>query len=43
MNVYSEFVIAVKSVLKTPDPGITENSLLTIERLGGMVLTGSLH
>jgi hypothetical protein len=37
MNVYSEFVIAVKSVLKTPDPGITENSLLTIERLGGMV------
>jgi hypothetical protein len=22
MNVYSEFVIAVKSVLKTPDPGL---------------------
>ncbi|HJP92210.1 MAG TPA: hypothetical protein VJ875_09660 [Pyrinomonadaceae bacterium] len=37
MNVYSEFLIAVSSVLKTPTQGITENSLLAVERLGGMV------
>jgi hypothetical protein len=37
INVYSEFLVAVKSVLKTANKGITENSLLTIERLGGNV------
>ncbi len=37
MNVYSEFVIVVSSVLKTPTEGITNSSLLTIERLGGNV------
>lgn len=37
MNVYSEFVIAVNSVLKTPTQEITENSLLMVERLGGNV------
>ena len=37
MNVYSEFLVAVKAVLKAPNKGIIENSLLTIERLGGNV------
>src|SRR4051812_29170877 len=36
-NVYSEFLITVKSVLKTANDAIKENSLLTIERLGGHV------
>jgi hypothetical protein len=37
MNVYSEFPLILSSVLKTPTKEITENSLLTIERLGGYV------
>ena len=37
MNVYSEFLIVVSSVLKTPNEEITNSSLLTIERLGGKV------
>ena len=37
MNVYSEFVIAVSSVLKTPTERITDSSVLTVERLGGHV------
>lgn len=37
MNVYSEFAIAVNSVLKTPNKALTEGSLLTVERLGGNV------
>ena len=37
MNVYSEFVIAVSSVLKAPTEAVTNNSLLTVERLGGNV------
>jgi hypothetical protein len=37
MNVYSEFVIAVNSVLKAPTEGVINNSLLTVERLGGNV------
>lgn len=37
MNVYSEFAVVLTNVLKTPDKEIVENSLLTIERLGGHV------
>jgi hypothetical protein len=37
MNVYSEFVIAVNSVLKTPTKQMAENSPLVVERLGGHV------
>ena len=37
MNVYSEFMVVLSSVLKTPSREITENSALTIERLGGNV------
>ena len=37
MNVYSEFLIVLSSVIKTPAKEITENSSLTIERLGGNV------
>jgi hypothetical protein len=37
MNVYSEFVIAVNSVLKRPTEAIVDGSLLTVERLGGNV------
>lgn len=37
LNVYSEFLIVLSSVLKAPTKEITENSLLTIERLGGNV------
>jgi hypothetical protein len=37
MNVYSEFLVVLSSVLKTPTKEITENSPLTIERLGGNV------
>ena len=37
LNVYSEFPVILSSVLKTPTKEITENSLLTIERLGGYV------
>ena len=34
---YSEFQMVVSSILKTPNQDITENSTLTIERLGGNV------
>ena len=37
MNVYSEFVVGLSSVLKTASKEINENSVLTIERLGGIV------
>lgn len=37
MNVFSEFLVAVNSVLKTPTREITDHSMLTIERLGGNV------
>jgi hypothetical protein len=37
MNVYSEFSVVVMTVLKTSKKEVTENSLLTIERLGGYV------
>jgi hypothetical protein len=37
INVYSEFMVVVTSVLKTPTESITENSSLMIERLGGNV------
>ena len=37
VNVYSEFQMVVSSILKTPNQDITENSTLTIERLGGNV------
>ena len=37
MNVYSEFLIVLSSVLKGQTKEINENSLLTIERLGGYV------
>jgi len=37
MNVYSDFLIAVNSVLKTPTVALTDGSLLTVERLGGNV------
>lgn len=36
-NVYSEFLIVLSSILKTPAKQITENSVLTVERLGGNV------
>ena len=37
LNVYSEFLLVLSSVLKTPTKEITENSRLTVERLGGNV------
>jgi len=37
MNVYSEFGIAVTSVLKRATEAITDGSLITVERLGGNV------
>jgi hypothetical protein len=37
LNVYSEFPLILNSVLKTPSKEITENSLLTVERIGGYV------
>ena len=37
MNVYSEFLIVLSSVLKAPTKEITENSSLIVERLGGNV------
>jgi hypothetical protein len=37
LNVYSEFPLILSSVLKTPSKEITENSLLTVERIGGYV------
>jgi hypothetical protein len=37
MNVYSEFLIVLSSVLKTANKEITDNSVMTIERLGGNV------
>lgn len=37
MNVYSEFVIVVSSVFKTPNKALANGSLLTVERLGGHV------
>jgi hypothetical protein len=37
MNVYSEFSVVVMTVLKTSRKEVTENSVLTIERLGGYV------
>lgn len=37
LNVYSEFPVILSAVLKTPSKEITENSLLTVERIGGYV------
>ena len=37
MNVYSEFLVVLSSVLKSPTREITEGSVITVERLGGNV------
>jgi hypothetical protein len=37
MNVYSEFLVVLSSVLKAPTKEVADNSVLTIERLGGNV------